>query len=123
MRSSRKKIKKAAAYALGGVIGFLNGFFGGGGGTVAVPVLERVYGLPSKNAHATSVAVILPVTAASAIAYLVSGKTDWAMLGVCTLGSAAGGIVGSFLLKKATNGTVAAIFCAVMLVAGVKMLF
>ena len=32
----------------GAVIGFLNGFFGGGGGMVCVPILQRVLSLSSK---------------------------------------------------------------------------
>lgn len=108
---------------LGGAIGVINGFFGGGGGMVAVPALERAYGQKSKNSHATSIAVILPVSVASAVVYLTGGGVDYLMLGVCTLGSSVGGILGSFALKKAANRSISAIFCIVMLAAGIRMLF
>ena len=107
----------------GALIGFINGFFGGGGGMIAVPVLENFFGFDQKNSHATSIAVILPITIASAIIYLVGGKIDWAILGVCTAGVCGGGLLGAMLLKKTQNKVVGYIFCLVMLVAGVRMLF
>ena len=60
---------------LGGAVGFLNGLFGSGGGMLAVPLLEH-RGLPPDRAHATSLAVILPLTAVSAGAYLFTGGAD-----------------------------------------------
>ena len=54
-------------------VGFLNGLFGSGGGMLAVPLLEH-RGLPPDRAHATSLAVILPLTAVSAGAYLLTRR-------------------------------------------------
>ncbi len=90
---------------------------------IAVPVLENFFGFDQKNSHATSIAVILPITLASAIIYLVGGIIDWAILGVCTAGVCGGGLLGAMLLKKTQNKTVGYVFCAVMLVAGIRMLF
>ena len=45
----------------GAAAGLTNGFFGGGGGSVLVPMLTRVCGLDQRRAVATSVAVILPL--------------------------------------------------------------
>ena len=38
----------------GALIGLLNGFFGSGGGILAVTLLQK-QGLPSRQAHATSI--------------------------------------------------------------------
>ena len=35
----------------GVVIGFINGFFGGGGGMIVVPVLYYIFKLPEKVSH------------------------------------------------------------------------
>ena len=43
----------------GGLAGIANGFFGGGGGSVLVPLLTRMCGEEQRQAFATSVAVIL----------------------------------------------------------------
>ena len=118
-----KKKEFLISSGFGALIGFINGFFGGGGGMIAVPVLENFFGFERKNSHATSIAVILPITLASAIIYLVGGKIDWAILGVCTAGVCGGGLLGAMLLEKTRSKTVGYVFCVVMLVAGIRMLF
>ena len=50
-------------------IGFVNGFFGSGGGVVAVYVLKRVFKLEDKKAHATALSIILPLSCASLFMY------------------------------------------------------
>ena len=58
--------------AFGGIIGFLNGLLGAGGGMVAVPVLKKE--MDTKQAHATSIAVIIPMSIFSAASYLLKGS-------------------------------------------------
>ena len=70
----------------GAAAGLTNGFFGGGGGSVLVPMLTRVCGLDQRRAFATSVAVILPLCAlrggldlSAALPYLIGGTVGgWA---------------------------------------------
>ena len=73
----KKFLKNAAVALLGGAVGFINGFFGGGGGMVLVPLLEKVLGCPVKKSHATAIAIILPVSLAGAITYIISGFFEW----------------------------------------------
>lgn len=58
-------------------IGFINGFLGGGGGVLVVAVFLALYALPQKNAHATALLVILPISLISALVYLLNGSVDW----------------------------------------------
>ena len=51
----------APAALAGGAAGLVNGFFGGGGGMVLVPLLAGKCGLERRSAFASSVAIILPV--------------------------------------------------------------
>ena len=111
------------AVLVGCLIGFINGFFGGGGGMIAVPTLAKFYNLEEKKAHATSIAVILPLSVASSIVYLFKEKVDWVNLGIVAGGVTLGGILGALLLKKASNKFIEYLFEGVMLVAGIKMLF
>ena len=60
----------------GSLCGFLNGFFGSGGGVLAVPVLERE-GCSVKEAHATSVALIFVLSLVTAVSYGVTGGLDF----------------------------------------------
>lgn len=69
----RAKWKFAVA---GGLAGVANGFFGGGGGSVFVPLLTGYCKLDQRKAFATSVAVILPLCALSVAIYLFRGGLD-----------------------------------------------
>ena len=57
---SGKRDKRKAIFS-GGLTGFINGFFGGGGGMVCVPVLTGALKLSQKQAHATAIFFILPL--------------------------------------------------------------
>ena len=58
----------------GAIIGFVNGFWGGGGGMVCVPLLQNVIGLPEKKSHATTLLIMLPLSIASLVVYLINGN-------------------------------------------------
>ncbi len=87
-------------YALAGAAaGIANGFFGGGGGSVLVPVLTGVCGMEQRRAFATAVAVILPLCALSAGVYLLRGELDLLAAAPYLLGGAAGGWIGGKIFK------------------------
>ena len=62
--------KKCKRTAIGLVTGFANGLFGSGGGTIVVPAMERFLGEEEHKAHATAIAVILPLSLLSLGVYL-----------------------------------------------------
>ena len=77
MNSKRKRKSdrtgKHAHLLYGSICGFLNGLFGSGGGTVAVPAFEK-NGTEPKKAHASSVALIFVLSLVTAVIYLMNGK-------------------------------------------------
>ena len=84
-------------FALAGALtGVANGFFGGGGGCILVPLLTRLCGLEPRRAFATSVAVILPLCLLSLGIYFVRSGLDW----MAALPYLAGGGVGGWLGGK-----------------------
>ena len=88
-------MKKTGGYWLcGALAGAANGFFGGGGGSVLVPLLTGRCGMDQRRAFATSVAVILPLCALSAAIYLWRGGLDVAAALPYLLGGAVGGWAG-----------------------------
>ena len=105
----------------GGLLtGFINGLLGAGGGMLTVPILEKA-NLEKKKAHASAVAVIMPLSLFSAILYLVNGNVTvndalkyvpWGLLG-------AG--VGTFLLKKLPDKWLKRIFAIFMIWAGIRL--
>lgn len=108
---------------IGVACGFVNGFFGGGGGMIVVPMLIAMLGYNQKQAHATSIAIILPITLVSAIIYLIGGKCDYGIIAICSGGVFLGGILGALILKRASNKILGYLFAAVMAFAGIRMLF
>lgn len=107
----------------GAVTGLTNGFFGGGGGMIVVPLLTILLKLKPKIAHATAIAVILPITVASAIIYFFNGSFDLKTGLPSGLGVIVGGAAGAWLLGKLSSRWIVRLFAAVMLAAGVKLLF
>ena len=83
----------------GGLAGLANGFFGGGGGSVLVPVLTGYCKLDQRRAFATSVAVILPLCALSAGVYLLRGGLDLMAALPYLAGGALGGWAGGKWFK------------------------
>ena len=105
----------------GTLTGAANGLFGGGGGMIAVPVLERAGKLGALRAHATAIAVILPASLVSAAVYLWFGLIPLQTYLPVALGVLLGGVLGAKLLPNISAKWVTLIFAALMLAAGVKM--
>lgn len=119
----KKFLKNCSVAVLSAFVGFVNGFFGGGGGMLLVPMLEKVLKVPVKKSHATAIAIILPVSVAGAITYLISGYFDLVpFLGVSG-GCVAGGVAGALLLKKLPSGAVGVAFSLIMIGVAVKLIF
>lgn len=112
--------KRMRYFAGGGAVGAVNGLFGGGGGMLAVPLLERA-GLETRRAHATAIAVILPTSLASGIVYVISGFVPAAVLIPVALGVTLGGFLGARLLPLLPVRAVEILFGVLMLAAGVRM--
>ncbi len=101
--------------------GLCNGLFGSGGGIVAVPVLERVAHLPTKKAHATAIALILPVTVVSIVRYSFFLDAHIPTLGAACTGGVAGSFIGAYLLKRFSVNIIRKIFGVVIIIAAVRM--
>lgn len=98
MNKSSKSWSPAAL--AGGAAGLVNGFFGGGGGMVLVPLLMARCGLDRRRAFACSVAIIFPLCALSAVIYYARGNLDLAAALPYLLGGLLGGLMGGKLFKK-----------------------
>lgn len=120
MKLSKNTLKRVGA---GQLIGAVNGLFGGGGGMVAVPLLKNMLGFEDRRAHATAILIIAPVCAVSALTYVINGYFSAQLVIPTAIGSVIGGIAGAQLLNKLPETLINAVFVAVMLVAGARMLF
>lgn len=114
------KQKKSNHFLKGGVIGLLNGFFGSGGGVVAVPILEKE--CSANEAHATSVALIFLLSLVTAVSYGLSGDLDFKKAFEYIPWGIAGAVTGSLALKKIRANWLKRIFGGVVTAAAVRML-
>ncbi len=113
--------KKKGVLSIAGIItGFGNGMFGSGGGLIAVPALERL-GLSVAEAHASAIAVILPLSVASTAVYALGGAMDWMNTLYVCIGTIPGGFLGAKLLGKLSSVWTNRAFCACMLFAAYRL--
>lgn len=119
--SLKKGIQGCVKVGGGLLVGFVNGFFGGGGGMLCVPLLEKALGEPTKKAHATAILIILPISVASAVTYLCGGY--FSLSGTLSAGAGviAGGVIGALLLKKLPSFAVGMVFAVMMIAVGVRL--
>ena len=116
-----KKTTLRSALA-GGAAGLVNGFFGGGGGMVLVPLLTGKCGLDQRRAFATSVAVILPLCVLSSAIYLFRGSLDLTAALPYLAGGLVGGFAGGKLFKNLNMDLLRRGFALLILYGGVKAL-
>lgn len=108
-------------YALaGGLAGVTNGLFGGGGGSVLVPMLTGYCRLSQREAFATSVAVVLPLCGLSVTIYLLRGNLDWMEAVPYLIGGAVGGFVGGRWFKGMNMGWLKRAFGLLLIYGGVR---
>ena len=118
--------------------GLLNGLLGAAGGILLVALLPRLTppaalyppAVPLGTHHerrdilATAMTVMLPVSAVSGVFYWFRGiRPDPTLLLLLVIPAAAGGLVGAKLLGKLPDRVLKKIFAALVVVAGVRMLF
>ncbi|MBC8530406.1 sulfite exporter TauE/SafE family protein [Gehongia tenuis] len=116
-----QKVGKVKQALVGIAIGITNGFFGAGGGMLAVPVLKRMYKLEDHKAHASALSVMLPLSAVSAAVYAFSNLPELGILLWAGGGSIVGAVVGGLMLGKIPNVWLSRVFAALMIVAAVRM--
>jgi len=100
-----KKHTQTVKFGLSGALtGFVNGFFGAGGGMVLIPLLTRLCKVEDKEAFATSLSIVLPICLTSIAVYALQGNLQVSHATPYLLGGAAGGVLGGLLFKKVSAG-------------------
>lgn len=121
--TEEKKVNIWVLLIIGLFIGFINGFWGGGGGMICVPTLTFILGLKEKQAHATTILIMLPLSCASFIVYLVQGSIEMMPAISISIGFVIGGVLGAMLLNKLNNVVLQFIFSLLIIWGGIKLLF
>lgn len=104
----------------GGIAGFINGFLGGGGGAVLVPLLQNHCKLPQRKALACSVGIILPLSLLSAYLFAKDGHMNLEIAIPYVIGGAMGGFLGGKLFPKAKSLWLQRGFALLLILSGVR---
>ena len=105
---------------VGIVTGLLSGLLGVGGGIVMVPALAAL-GYSRHRANATSLASILLVAFAGAIAFAFANSVDWPTGLILGVGGIVGSTLGATIMKRLSGPALSVIFGLVLLGAGLRM--
>ena len=106
----------------GALCGGLNGFFGSGGGVIAVPILEKD-GCTTQQAHATSVALIFTLSLITTIFYWMGNSIDIESAWQYIPWGLGGATAGSLFLRKIRSIWLHRIFGAMTIAASLRTLF
>ena len=101
--------------------GFLSGMFGVGGGILIVPGLVLVAKMDQRIAHGTSLAAVLPISAASLLSYWSHDHVDWRVSSCLAIGALMGAVLGTKLLNVLPHRTLAVAFAGILLVTAVRL--
>ena len=120
------KAKRMGALMLGLLAGLLNGLLGAGGGIVLVRGAERI--LPreyhdGRDVFANALCVMLPISAVSAIAYVMRGSVHGLEFSRFVLPAILGGAGGGLLLAVIDTRLLRLIFSALVVWSGITMIF
>lgn len=119
---NRKNVNVFVKILTGIIIGFVNGFCGGGGGMMCVPLLNHMIKLPEKKSHATTLLIMLPLSIASLIVYSIGGNLPIEESLQIGIGFVLGGAVGAGVLKLISNAWLGVVFSLIIIFSGIKMI-
>jgi len=106
---------------IGILAGVVNGLFGSGGGVIIVPALTALFAMEQYKAHATAIAIILPITIVSSFFYIQGKYIDVKIAIFAAIGGIIGGFIGAVFLKKIPSNILRIAFGIFMLIAAVRM--
>ena len=114
-------MKSTGKYLVAGALaGVLNGLFGAGGGLILVPLLAGWIRLEQKQAFATSVAIILPLSVVSYVLFCLQGGNVWKEALPYLLGGIIGGLLSAKLFRNISVLWLHRLFGILILYGGVK---
>lgn len=100
---------------LGGLIGFYDGVFGPGSGSLLLFVFVRCFRFDFLNASASAKLINLGTFSAALLFFIPSGHVLWVIGGVVGLCNIAGSITGAFLALRYGSGFIRVFFLVLLL--------
>ncbi|MGE5560292.1 MAG: sulfite exporter TauE/SafE family protein [Chloroflexota bacterium] len=107
--------------AIGLSAGIVNGLLGVGGGMILIPGMVYALGMGEHDAHGTSLAIVLPISIASALVYSRNHFVEWGITWRVALGGMIGAYIGAKLICRIPDIWLKRIFAAFMLATAARM--
>lgn len=114
---------RALAVGIGVGAGTLAGLFGVGGGFLIVPALTALLGMGQRRANGTSLAAVIPISAAAAVGYAFDGYVDLFVVALLVLGGVIGAEIGTRLLERLPIHAIQYCFAGLLVVAALRLVF
>ncbi len=109
---------------LGVCAGVVSGMLGVGSGTVIIPALVLLMGLPQKSAQGMCLAAMIPMVAVGAVRYKLNPDIEVSMVRVAllALGGVAGAFVGVEIATRLPGSVLRRVFACFIIAVGLRML-
>lgn len=124
----RKSPMRYRRFALGTLAaGTVNGLLGAGGGVIMLYLVRAMLGeredgeAAQKDAFASVIAIILPVSAISSLSYAARGSFDLGELRILLIPALVGGVIGAYLTDRLSARLIRWIFALLVIISGIRM--
>jgi uncharacterized membrane protein YfcA len=119
---AERHVGRAATTVIGIGAGILSGFLGVGGGILMVPAMVLFFSLPQHQAHATSLAVIVPIAGVALISFAIESEVSIVAALLLAPTSIVGALLGARLMRKLDESLLRAVFGLVMIIVAISMI-
>ncbi|WP_085991459.1 sulfite exporter TauE/SafE family protein [Oceanobacillus senegalensis] len=119
----RYRVSNVPAFLLALVVGMLSGLFGIGGGSVMVPAMILLFGIPTHIATATSMFMIFFVSISGSITHIALGHIAWEYVFVFIPGAWIGGKLGAKVNQMLPGSWLEWVLRIVLILVGIRMIF
>jgi len=125
-KTDSELIKSGRAFGIGVGLSFFGGFASGllgiGGGTLVVPIMATIIGMPIHIATATSMFTMIFTSIVGDITYYQSNNINLQVALLLAAGTIFGAQVGAYTSKKISGRNLSLIFSIVLMLAGINMI-
>ncbi|RKQ35471.1 sulfite exporter TauE/SafE family protein [Oceanobacillus halophilus] len=111
------------AFILSFIVGILSGLFGIGGGSIMVPAMMLLFGIPAHIATATSMFMIFFVSIFGAGTHVILGHIAWEYVFFFIPGALLGGVLGAKVNQLLPSKSVEWILRILLIFIGLRMVF
>lgn len=111
-----------AAFVLSLIVGALSGMFGIGGGSIMVPAMILLFGIPAHIATATSMFMIFFISLITVSSHIYLGHMNWQFVFFFIPGAWVGGMIGAKTNQLLKGNTLEWILRILLVIIGVRLI-